>query len=204
MAPALGAAARSARLSALDGAAARLAVRCFGFSFFSFGFSIGFGGVYDPDYAYTATGRLFATTTSTRGLAYTDDHCSWTGVDGPLGPQGGNPATFISQIEVGPDGTIFAAASSADDSHIYVSTDNGDNFTAISNPGGGVLNGPSCSGDITGTVVSRVVYEGDVIIIPAGVPHGWSSIPDHVDYLSVRPDPNRLIADYVNPAVVIN
>ena len=73
-----------------------------------------------------------------------------------------------------------------------------------SNPGGGILNGPSCSGDITGTVVSRVVYEGDVIIIPATVPHGWSNIPDHVDYLSVRPDPKRLIADYRNPAIVIN
>ena len=73
-----------------------------------------------------------------------------------------------------------------------------------SNPGGGILNGPSCSGQITGTVVSRMVYEGDVIIIPAGVPHGWSSIPDHVDYLSLRPDPQRLIPDYVNPAVVIN
>jgi len=73
-----------------------------------------------------------------------------------------------------------------------------------SNPGGGILNGPSCSGEITGDVVSRVVYEGDVIIIPAGVPHGWSVIPDHVDYLSVRPDPQRLIPDYTNPAVVIN
>ena len=73
-----------------------------------------------------------------------------------------------------------------------------------SNPGGGILNGPSCSGGIAGEVVSRVVKEGDVIIIPATVPHGWSNIPDHVDYLSVRPDPKRLIPDYVNPAIVIN
>jgi mannose-6-phosphate isomerase-like protein (cupin superfamily) len=73
-----------------------------------------------------------------------------------------------------------------------------------SNPGGGILNGPSCSGQIVGDVQSRVVYEGDVIIIPATVPHGWSNIPDHVDYLSVRPDPQRLIPDYVNPAVVID
>jgi mannose-6-phosphate isomerase-like protein (cupin superfamily) len=67
-----------------------------------------------------------------------------------------------------------------------------------------VLNGPSCSGQIVGEVVQREVREGDVIIIPAGVPHGWASIPDHVDYLSVRPDPERYIADYVNPAVVID
>jgi hypothetical protein len=66
-----------------------------------------------------------------------------------------------------------------------------------------ILNGPSCSGIIAGPdVVSKQVKTGDVIIIPAGVPHGWSEIPDHVDYLSVRPDPDRLLPrDYVNPAI---
>ena len=53
-----------------------------------------------------------------------------------------------------------------------------------------VLNGPSCSGPIVGDdVVRRVVKVGDIIIIPAGVPHGWADIGDHVDYLSVRPIP---------------
>lgn len=66
-----------------------------------------------------------------------------------------------------------------------------------------VLNGPSCSGQIVGEIQSRVVRTGDVIIIPAGVPHGWSNIPDHVDYLSVRPDPQRLLAPYVNPALTL-
>jgi hypothetical protein len=66
-----------------------------------------------------------------------------------------------------------------------------------------ILNGPSCSGVITGAdVVRKQVKTGDVIIIPAGVPHGWSDIPDHVDYLSVRPDPDRVLPkDYVNPAI---
>jgi mannose-6-phosphate isomerase-like protein (cupin superfamily) len=66
-----------------------------------------------------------------------------------------------------------------------------------------VLNGPSCSGVIGGAdVVKRVVKTGDIIIIPAGVPHGWTDITDHVDYLSVRPDPDRLLpAGYVNPAI---
>ena len=41
--------------------------------------------------------------------------------------------------------------------------------------------------------VKRVVNVGDVIIIPAGTPHGWTEIGDHVDYLSVRPDPQRTI-----------
>lgn len=64
-----------------------------------------------------------------------------------------------------------------------------------------VLNGPSCSGNIVGDVQSKDVKGGDIIIIPAGVPHGWSNIPDHVDYLSVRPDPDRVIADYVHPEI---
>jgi hypothetical protein len=66
-----------------------------------------------------------------------------------------------------------------------------------------VLNGPSCSGSIAGSdVVMKAVKPGDIIIIPAGVPHGWTNITDHVDYLSVRPDPDRVLAsDYVNPAL---
>jgi len=66
-----------------------------------------------------------------------------------------------------------------------------------------VLNGPSCSGSIVGDdVVLKVVNVGDIIIIPAGVPHGWANIPDHVDYLSVRPDPQRTIPElYMNPAL---
>ncbi len=66
-----------------------------------------------------------------------------------------------------------------------------------------VLNGPSCSGMIVGAdVVKKVVKTGDIIIIPAGVPHGWTDISDHVDYLSVRPDPDRVLpAGYVNPAI---
>ena len=66
-----------------------------------------------------------------------------------------------------------------------------------------VLNGPSCSGAIVGAdVVKRVVNVGDIIIIPAGTPHGWAEILDHVDYLSVRPDPQRTIPElYTNPAL---
>ena len=60
---------------------------------------------------------------------------------------------------------------------------------------------PSCSGSIVGAdVVKKVVKIGDIIIIPAGVPHGWTDIGDHVDYLSVRPDPDRVIPQlYTNP-----
>jgi hypothetical protein len=39
------------------------------------------------------------------------------------------------------------------------------------------------------------------VIIPAGVPHGWAEIADHVDYLSFRPSARVLEAGYVNPAL---
>ena len=65
-----------------------------------------------------------------------------------------------------------------------------------------VLNGPSCSGTIVGDWVAKHVSEGDIIIMPAGTPHGWLEVPVHVDYLSVRPDPDRVLADdYINPAL---
>ena len=64
------------------------------------------------------------------------------------------------------------------------------------------LNGPSCSGLIVGDWVAKRVKEGDIIIMPAGTPHGWLEVPVHVDYLSVRPDPDRVLPDdYINPAL---
>ena len=40
------------------------------------------------------------------------------------------------------------------------------------------------------------------MIIPAGTPHGWLEVSVHVDYLSVRPDPDRVLFDnYINPAL---
>jgi mannose-6-phosphate isomerase-like protein (cupin superfamily) len=64
------------------------------------------------------------------------------------------------------------------------------------------LNGPSCSGMIVGAdVVKKPVKTGDIIIIPAGVPHGWSEIPDHVDYLSFRPSARVLEAGYTHPSI---
>jgi mannose-6-phosphate isomerase-like protein (cupin superfamily) len=64
------------------------------------------------------------------------------------------------------------------------------------------LNGPSCSGAIGGNnVVKRDVKVGDIVIIPAGVPHGWLTIPDHVDYLSFRPSADILTVGYEHPAL---
>ncbi|HKV05021.1 MAG TPA: cupin domain-containing protein [Candidatus Acidoferrales bacterium] len=64
-----------------------------------------------------------------------------------------------------------------------------------------VLNGPSETGTVK-DAYSRTVSPGDVIIIPANVFHGWTNITDHVDYLSVRPDPDKVLpAGYVHPAI---
>ena len=64
-----------------------------------------------------------------------------------------------------------------------------------------VLNGPSCSGIMAGDLVKKVLKTGDIVIIPAGVPHGWTDITDHVDYLSFRPSDHVLEAGYVHPAI---
>lgn len=64
-----------------------------------------------------------------------------------------------------------------------------------------ILNGPSCRGTMVG-YTSRKVKEGDVIIIPDHVPHGFSAVPDHVTYLSIRPDLKKVLKHgYVNPAL---
>ena len=64
-----------------------------------------------------------------------------------------------------------------------------------------VLVGPSDAGEGRGGR-SRQGAAGDVIVIPAGVFHGWSAIEDHVTYLSVRPDPEGVLpAGYVTPAI---
>jgi mannose-6-phosphate isomerase-like protein (cupin superfamily) len=65
-----------------------------------------------------------------------------------------------------------------------------------------ILNGPSCSGRSAGNIVSRKMVVGDISVIPAGVPHGWTEITDHVDYLSIRPDPDKVLEHgYVNPTI---
>jgi mannose-6-phosphate isomerase-like protein (cupin superfamily) len=65
-----------------------------------------------------------------------------------------------------------------------------------------ILNGPSCGGRITGNFVSRHMGVGDISVIPAGVPHGWTDVTTEVTYLSIRPDPKKVLEHgYVNPAL---
>ena len=62
------------------------------------------------------------------------------------------------------------------------------------------LNGPTCGG-MAYDVVKKVVKPGDIIIVPAGVVHGWLEISDHVEYLSFRPSPGILTAGWAHPVL---
>jgi mannose-6-phosphate isomerase-like protein (cupin superfamily) len=65
------------------------------------------------------------------------------------------------------------------------------------------LNGPSCSGNVTGDEVLTPMKVGDIAVIPAGIPHGWTGITTEVTYLSVRPDPKHVLpaAGYKYPGL---
>jgi mannose-6-phosphate isomerase-like protein (cupin superfamily) len=48
----------------------------------------------------------------------------------------------------------------------------------------------------------RAIGPGDVVVVPAGVPHGFDDIRDRVTYLSIRPDPTGVLPDgYVHPVL---
>jgi hypothetical protein len=74
------------------------------------------------------------------------------------------------------------------------------NATRHTNNGPGGIDGPSCAG-MSYDVKKVDVKAGDVIIIPAGVIHGWVDVPDHVDYLSFRPLQNLFQPGWVNPTI---
>ena len=49
---------------------------------------------------------------------------------------------------------------------------------------------------------TRKIGPGDVVIIPAGVYHGFSEVSDHIEYVSVRPDLEKVLpAGYVHPTL---
>lgn len=61
--------------------------------------------------------------------------------------------------------------------------------------------GPSSGGVFKGGE-RRPIGPGDVVIVPAGVPHGFDDIADHLTYLSIRPDlAGVLPPNYVHPAL---
>jgi hypothetical protein len=65
-----------------------------------------------------------------------------------------------------------------------------------------ILNGPSTTGTVKSGFYKQIVKTGDIVVIPPDVFHGWAQVDEHVDYLSVRPDPDHVLpAGYVNPAI---
>ena len=60
--------------------------------------------------------------------------------------------------------------------------------------------GPGNNATFKKPAQSRKVSAGDVIVVPAGVYHGFSEVPDHIQYVLVRPDVEKVLpAGYVNP-----
>jgi len=60
--------------------------------------------------------------------------------------------------------------------------------------------GPSNQGTFVQAAQTRKVGAGDIVIIPPGVYHGFTDVTDHVEYVSVRPDPDHVLpAGYVHP-----
>jgi hypothetical protein len=91
--------------------------------------AIGYNGVYDPDYAISASGALFATSS---GLEVRRDGCSFGQTS--LGP------TQVSQVATdAPGATIYAAASDVgrNDHNVYVSIDDGVSWNPVSTGLGG-------------------------------------------------------------------
>ncbi|MGE5187174.1 MAG: hypothetical protein ACM31C_34230 [Acidobacteriota bacterium] len=87
--------------------------------------AIGYAGNYDPDYVYSPSGALFATTFD--GLVVNRDSCTFAATT--FG------TTFMSQIEQGPDATLYACAADPNDATIYKSTNDGTTFSASAQPG---------------------------------------------------------------------
>ncbi len=94
--------------------------------------AVKYSGMYDPDYAYTSTGALIATTFT--GVLINRDGCSFN--DTTFGMK------FMSAIALGPTGHVFAgtvhpedpATSDPGDSKIYRSTDDGLTFPVSAMP----------------------------------------------------------------------
>jgi len=55
------------------------------------------------------------------------------------------------------------------------------------------LTGPSDTGVIEEIHDSQPIAAGDIVIIPAGVAHGFSEISEPITYMVVRIDPDRLV-----------
>jgi mannose-6-phosphate isomerase-like protein (cupin superfamily) len=61
--------------------------------------------------------------------------------------------------------------------------------------------GPSNQGVFAQAAQRRKIGPGDVVIIPAGVYHGFDDVVGGIDYLAFRTDPNHVLpTNYVHPS----
>jgi MYXO-CTERM domain-containing protein len=92
--------------------------------------ALGYGGMYDPDFVFTADDAIFATTFN--GLKRTEDACTFGSALG---------STFVSTVAQGPNNRVYYGASDSGsptapaDSKIYRSDDGGMTFPMSSAPG---------------------------------------------------------------------
>jgi hypothetical protein len=89
--------------------------------------SLGYQWPFNPDYVYTASGSLFATSFNGLRVLRPQDRCGFG--DTPAG------GTFVARVAGGADGAVYYAASDAADVAIYKSTDDGATFVLASSPG---------------------------------------------------------------------
>ena len=62
--------------------------------------------------------------------------------------------------------------------------------------------GPSNQGVFKEPAQKRKLEAGDMVIIPAGVYHGFTDVTDHIEYVSVRSDPQHVLpAGFVSPVI---
>ena len=54
------------------------------------------------------------------------------------------------------------------------------------------LNGPGNNGSEVRDGVAYEIKTGDVVVIPAGTGHWFTTIDDHIDYLMIRIDPDKI------------
>ena len=115
--------------------------------------AIGYGGTYDPDYAFTSSGAVFATTFD--GLQVMRDGCTFTA---PLGTR------FVSTVAQGPNGALYHGAAAGPtvqnpgDSKIYRSDDDGLTWPVSAMPG--VLNDWWQSLEVAPSDPNRVYLSG--------------------------------------------
>jgi mannose-6-phosphate isomerase-like protein (cupin superfamily) len=55
------------------------------------------------------------------------------------------------------------------------------------------LNGPGSNGTDLRNPATQELKTGDVLVIPAGTGHQFTKIPDHITYLMVRVDPDKIV-----------